>query len=123
VEEIWKKESIPKWERYSNVIKERGLLWLLKYLYNNFLSLIVLILGGKTLFSAYREGLFRISGEVHKFMYDKYSLGRLLKKVGFKEARKINASESGIKGFYKYNLDAVKGKIRKPDSLFMEAVK
>jgi predicted SAM-dependent methyltransferase len=69
-------------------------------------------------------GKFRISGEVHQWMYDKLSLSILLKETGFKNIRQVNANESSIPEFNKYLLDIdTNGNIRKPDSLFMEAVK
>jgi len=67
---------------------------------------------------------FRLSGEVHQWMYDEYSLGRLLKNAGFKKIQTCKATESCIKEFMKYLLDTEKdGSTRKPDSLFMEAKK
>ena len=69
-------------------------------------------------------GKFRLSGEVHQWMYDEYSLGNLLKNIGFKEIRKCNADESNILEFNQYMLDIeCDGSVRKPDSLFMEAQK
>ena len=69
-------------------------------------------------------GKFRQSGEVHKWMYDEYSLGKLLRNVGFQNVEKKSAFESNFEEFGKYYLDVTEeGKIRKPDSLFMEAVK
>ena len=72
---------------------------------------------------AIREALFRVSGECHRWMYDRVSLQRLLERSGFSEARVWTAFESQIEGFASYGLDVVNGRIRKPDSLFMEAVK
>jgi SAM-dependent methyltransferase len=72
---------------------------------------------------AVREGLFRRSGEVHLWMYDRYSLRQLLETTGFREVRSCQAAESCIPAFQDYQLDTVKGRIRKPDSLFMEAIK
>lgn len=72
---------------------------------------------------AIREALFRASGECHRWMYDRVSLQRLLERSGFTQVRVWTAFESQIEGFASYGLDVVKGRIRKPDSLFMEAVK
>lgn len=72
---------------------------------------------------AIREALFRSSGECHRWMYDRVSLQRLLERSGFSQIRVCTAFESQIEGFASYGLDVVKGRIRKPDSLFMEAVK
>ena len=69
-------------------------------------------------------GVFRLSGEVHQWMYDRYSLKVLLEQVGFKEIGQRSADESSIKDFNSYFLDIESdGSVRKPDSLFMEAVK
>ena len=68
-------------------------------------------------------GQFRLQGEIHQWMYDRYSLTRLLKKVGFKEVKINNAFESDIKNWDSYQLDVINGEIRKPDSLFVEARK
>jgi len=69
-------------------------------------------------------GKFRLSGEIHKWMYDEFSLGELLKKAGFVNVKKVSAYESSCNEFLENNLDLTEdGKIRKPDSLFMEGVK
>ena len=65
---------------------------------------------------------FRASGEIHQWMYDRYSLSKLLAETGFSKIRQCNAVESDIPNFKSYLLDAeVNGMIRKPDSLFIEA--
>jgi predicted SAM-dependent methyltransferase len=65
---------------------------------------------------------FLARGEVHKWMYDRHSLGALLKEAGFAQPRVCTAWESAIPGFAAYHLDATDGGgVRKPDSLFMEA--
>jgi len=67
---------------------------------------------------------FRTSGEVHQWMYDLYSLQLLLKQAGFSDIHKCKADQSNISDFQIYGLDTDNtGKIRKPDSLFMEARK
>jgi cephalosporin hydroxylase/predicted SAM-dependent methyltransferase len=69
-------------------------------------------------------GTFRLGGEVHQWMYDRLSLGRLLAEAGFEGIEVKSAVESGIAGFAGYELDADEaGRVRKPDSLFMEARK
>ena len=72
---------------------------------------------------ALRIGQFRMSGEIHQWMYDRYSLSKLLKEVGFEEIKVRTAYESDIENWRTYQLDVVNGKVRKPDSLFMEAKK
>ncbi len=68
-------------------------------------------------------GQFRLGGEIHQWMYDRYSLGELLKKHGFKNPTVVTATESKIPEWNSFNLDMMDGKVRKPDSLFMEAQK
>lgn len=68
-------------------------------------------------------GKFRMSGEIHRWMYDRFSLGRLLAGTGFKRMKVVDGFTSGIEDFSSYGLDVVENKTRKPDSLFMEAVK
>ncbi len=74
--------------------------------------------------SARDEVEFRRKGEVHKWMYDRYSLGKLLAESGFVSAHACRADESAIPRFAGFGLDALPdSSVRKPDSLFMEAVK
>ncbi|HXZ36302.1 MAG TPA: methyltransferase domain-containing protein [Thermodesulfobacteriota bacterium] len=69
-------------------------------------------------------GEFRLSGEVHQWMYDRYSLGRLLQAAGFQRGRVCRADESEVPNFKHYLLDIeANGAVRKPDSFFMEARK
>jgi predicted SAM-dependent methyltransferase len=84
--------------------------------------LVTLLLGNKGKI-ALRQGLFRVSGEIHQWMYDRFSLSRALLEAGFTDVRTCAADESCILGFTSYNLDTVNGVVRKPDSLFMEGAK
>lgn len=72
---------------------------------------------------ALKIGQFRLGGEIHQWMYDRYSLTELLRKVGFKEIKVCTAFESDIKDWETYQLDVINGEVRKPDSLFIEARK
>ncbi len=85
--------------------------------------LLLLLLGGRRMTGAFDEGWFRQGGEVHRVMYDQVWLGRLLVSCGFAEARKTTAIESRIPDYAAYGLDAVEGVARKPDSLYLEAVR
>lgn len=70
------------------------------------------------------EAAFRRSGEVHRWMYDRISLRRLLGECGYVDIAVCRADESRIPGFAGYFLDTdAAGAVRKPDSLFMEATK
>jgi SAM-dependent methyltransferase len=69
-------------------------------------------------------GRFRQSGEIHKWMYDRYSLGRCLREAGFADVRQCTAHDSAIPGWQDYHLDTEPGgQIYKPDSLYVEAIK
>jgi SAM-dependent methyltransferase len=84
----------------------------------------VAAIGGAAARRAYAEGLFRQSGEVHRWMYDGYSMARALRAAGFANAAPQTAFASGIPGFARYQLDVdAEGAVRKPDSLFMEAAR
>ncbi len=68
-------------------------------------------------------GKFAMSGELHRWMYDKYSLSELLKKHKFVNIASKTAFDSDIDNFASYNLDVINNKIIKADSLFIEAKK
>jgi predicted SAM-dependent methyltransferase len=72
---------------------------------------------------ALKIGQFRLGGEIHQWMYDRYSLSELLIQVGFTEIKVCTAFESEIQNWETYQLDVINGEIRKPDSLFIEAKK
>lgn len=79
---------------------------------------------GDTDYQAIQIGRFRQSGEVHQWMYDRYSLSVLLENSGFEQIAICQADESRISNFITYGLDVEwDGQIRKPDSLFVEAIK
>lgn len=83
----------------------------------------VLIIAGKESAKAFDVGLFRNSGEVHQWMYDRFSLAKLLEDCGFVNIKICQPHESSIPDFNIYGLDTTNGKVRKPDSLFIEACK
>jgi predicted SAM-dependent methyltransferase len=85
-------------------------------------SLIRIFLG-KEHVNYFRESVFRGKGEVHRFMYDRFSMARLLSRCGFREIKQCNAGETEIENFNKYQFEITGGMIRKPDSLYMEAIK
>jgi SAM-dependent methyltransferase len=79
-------------------------------------------LGNSDVTSEY-VGKFRLGGEVHQWMYDRYSLGKLLTDCGFVDVRICLADESSIQDFAKYHLDTEPdGSLYKPDSFYIEAV-
>ena len=73
---------------------------------------------------AVKIGHFRLSGEVHLWMYDSYSLGKLIQGAGFINPVERTAFDSSIPEWGLFHLDALPdGKVRKPDSFYMEALK
>ncbi|MDX1976967.1 MAG: methyltransferase domain-containing protein [Pseudanabaenaceae cyanobacterium bins.68] len=83
----------------------------------------VFVILGQDSAKAFDIGLFRTSGEVHQWMYDRFSMTRVLQQSGFINIRICQANESSIPSFSSYCLDIINGKVRKPDSLFIEACK
>ena len=65
------------------------------------------------------------SGEAHRWMYDRVDLKLLLEDHGFVSFRITNHMNSKIPGWTGYRLDlsGEEGRPRKPDSLYIEAVK
>jgi predicted SAM-dependent methyltransferase len=75
-------------------------------------------------FDALEIGRFRQSGEVHYWMYDRYSLSSLLKQCGLENIIQRTATESYIPDWVDWQLDTEPdGTVYKPDSLFVEAIK
>ena len=71
-----------------------------------------------------RVGRFRLGGEIHRWMYDAFSLEELLRACGFTDVHLVRADESRWPDFDNFHLDTEPdGSVRKPDSLFMEARK
>jgi len=75
-------------------------------------------------YEALRCGRFTQSGELHKHMYDRVSLIELLNKVGFTKCSIQSHLSSFITDWKEFHLDNTEsGEPRKPDSLYLEAVK
>ena len=67
-------------------------------------------------------GVFRLGGEPHQWMYDEFSLARLLRRCGFTGMQRMDAASSRLNGFARYSLDTNEdSSVYKPDSLYMEA--
>lgn len=74
--------------------------------------------------AALELGKFRRQGEIHQWMYDSYSLARLLLEASFSNPKRCGATESTIRDWAIYCLDNERdGSTYKPDSIYMEAVK
>jgi len=85
--------------------------------------MLVRLLLGKEAVVAFDEGLFRCQGEIHRWMYDRFSLRNLTESVGFENFTVCEAFESQIADYASYELDAVDESVRKPDSIFVECQK
>lgn len=69
-------------------------------------------------------GSFRLAGEVHQWMYDRYSLGKLLMDAGLSAPSRRAATESDLPEWARFELDTNgAGVPHKPDSLYMEGRK
>lgn len=68
-------------------------------------------------------GNYRMSGEVHMWMYDRYSLGALLSSAGYEDIEVKDAFESNIPDWLRFGLDVRDGEPYIPTSLYMEARK
>jgi predicted SAM-dependent methyltransferase len=93
-----------------------------KRIHRTVLIFITRIVGGTRAVEALERGLFQLSGEHHLWMYDRFSLTRLLEANGYSEIKICAAEESNIPEFTGSGLEKKNGKIRKPDSLFIEGV-
>jgi predicted SAM-dependent methyltransferase len=77
---------------------------------------------GRDALLAMEIGKFRLSGEVHQWLYDPLSLERVLTAAGFCEPTVRAAGESAIAGWRGFFLEITPaGDVIKPDSMFMEA--
>ena len=70
---------------------------------------------------ALKVGTFRLGGEVHLWMYDRYSLARALSQAGFVDMRRVDPHTSAVPDWPRYELDVREGGVVDPTSLFMEA--
>ena len=107
------------WEK----LKSKRLSWFIQKIRYKISEILVYLVAGRSAQVALQEGLFRNSGEIHRWMYDRYSLSRLLTQSGFTNIQVCQANESAIPNFNIYELDTWQGKVRRPDSLFIEATK
>lgn len=66
---------------------------------------------------------FRNGGEIHQWMYDRFSLTRLLKNAGFNQVTIKNPYSSAILNWDSYELDVKGDIVYDLNFLFIEAVK
>lgn len=120
-EEFWSNRNQKKYiEKLGSLKKIVGRVSKLRFL---LAKICVTVIAGQQAKIAFEEGMFRKSGEIHYWMYDRFSLRRMLQQTGFVDVCVCGAEESRIPDFNSYNLDVVEGLARKPDSLFMEGTK
>ena len=72
---------------------------------------------------ALKIGKFRLGGEIHQWMYDRYSLTQLLQDLGIRHVEVKSALESSIPGWNAFELESKNEIVFKPDSLFVEGRK
>jgi SAM-dependent methyltransferase len=108
----------PRWHFLARLIKIRGnWAWVVR-------NLFIRIFLSTSDMRALTIGRFRLSGEVHHWMYDRFSLAQILISAGFTNPVQQTPTTSLIQGWVGYNLDTEPdGTIYKPDSLYLEAVK
>lgn len=117
-EGIAKRKGSPPPKRKDSIIKK----YLRTATYKK--KLAEWLTGERHLFEYLALGRFRRGGEIHQWMYDRYSLTVLLTSVGFNSISKVEATESSIPDWTRHQwLDIENDKIRKPDSIFMEGRK
>jgi SAM-dependent methyltransferase len=85
---------------------------------------VINLLFGRQTYEALQIGRFRLEGEVHQWMYDRFSLARLMVSSGFTEPTVMTPYSSRIPGWPDYQLEVgADGAVHKPDSFVMEALK
>ncbi|OUC13632.1 MAG: methyltransferase [Alkalinema sp. CACIAM 70d] len=119
IDNYYQAKKLTRWQK----IQSKQPTWYLQKIRVKIAELFVLLIAGKQAQEGFQEGLFRNSGELHRWMYDRFSLQQLLSQTGFIKIQVCQATESRIPNFNHFELDTLQGQIRKPDSLFMEAVK
>jgi predicted SAM-dependent methyltransferase len=103
-------------------VRKRRLSELVAFARRQLTRSVVRVVGGRAALDALDEGRFRRSGEVHQWMYDGFSLRRALERAGARDVKRCSAHESRILEFASYQLDAIDGAARKPDSMYMEGL-
>ena len=117
------KRALPRAYRLNTLVNKFRLGKLLKRLRQKLAGWLVYLVAGKAAYKNFKMGSFRASGEIHQWMYDRYSLKRMLENSGFVDVKICTANESRIPEYDKYSLDVLSGIVRKPDSLYIEASK
>lgn len=115
-----RESELTRYTKSENLFKE--IYQFLRYPGNIREALIKALLG--KYYRPFQIGRLRQSGELHQWMYDRYSLALSLEKCGFKNIAQRSAHESSLLNWTSFNLDTESdGYVYKPDSLYMEAIK
>ena len=110
--------------KQSRRLSLRSIAHRLRNLPASFRRRLVAALLGPADMNALDIGRFRLAGEVHHWMYDRYSLAKLMLEVGFRDPIEQTPTASQIPDWSSFRLDvSPDGAVVKPDSLFMEAIK
>ena len=88
-----------------------------------FVRCVTRVFLGSDAVAAFDEGIFRSRGEIHRWMYDRFSLRDLCQQIGFDSFEVVTATTSKIDQFVDFDLDSTGNGVRKPDSLFIECRK
>lgn len=120
VEQFWNGSIKKKNVKFSVIQKVRAFLFNIRQF---IVYGILWLVGGDRFVESFKIGFFRTSGEVHRWMYDDFSVKCLLEEAGFQDIRVLSAYESQIPNYSIFALDVKDGAIRKADSLFVEATK
>ncbi len=106
------------------IMPKTGIINILKRLVRKILNFSVSNIKSLTTSKRSRIGAFRLGGEVHMWMYDRFSLSRLLTECGFSEVKVKNPFNSDISNWGDYELDVKDGQIfDSVHALFIEAKK
>jgi hypothetical protein len=93
-------------------VRDRGVLWFLGRLRVELAANAAWLFGGHEAREALREGAVRRSGEIHKWMYDRYSLTRLLRRAGFSEGQ-LHGPRKPDRGLRALRADVADGRVRR----------
>jgi len=113
----------------NNIINEQKKIGFIRKIINKFKTILRNYLFKEEIIFYLQEkkyatlGRFRMGGEIHQWMYDRYSLKKLLLETGFQKVELKTAFESNIPNWQSYELESKNNNVFKPDSLFMEAQK
>jgi predicted SAM-dependent methyltransferase len=108
--------------KLARLSTQPGRLW--AYSRRALTQLSMFLLWGRSGLKISNEVLFRGQGEIHRWMYDRFSLSKTLMQAGFKNPIVCSPFDSQIENWKDFNLDVdLDNSEYKPDSLFCEGIK